>query len=103
SYRFRNHLILDVTYGVLLLGQRQPLHADIARWYEANGEDGAERDALLAHHWHEAGEGERALPCLERAGLAALRNNAAREAISVFSRAAGIAEAVWGKRLDIEK
>ena len=103
AYQFRNHLILDVTYGVLLFGQRQKLHGDIARWYEANGEDGGGRDALLAHHWHEAGQGERALPCLERAGLTNLRNNAAREAISVFSRAAAIADQVWGKRLDIEK
>jgi predicted ATPase len=46
-----------------------------------------EQLGLLAHHWERAGEGERAIEYLRRAGEQAAAQFANEEALSCFSRA----------------
>ena len=88
EYRFRHHLIQETTYGSLLKRRRHELHRRAAEAIEqAFGERIEERLGVLAHHWRLAGELERAFGYHARAGAAAWRVVAPREALEQYSAA----------------
>ena len=88
AYEFRHALLREAAYADLLPGEREALHAVLARELEADPElGGAAFAGELAHHWHGAGEPERALIASIRAGIEAERVYAHREALRHFQRA----------------
>ena len=61
EYTFKHMLIREVAYTTLPRAARRDRHAAVARFItNAAGERVAEVASLLAHHWREAGEDDRA-------------------------------------------
>ncbi|MFL5867194.1 MAG: AAA family ATPase [Thermoleophilaceae bacterium] len=88
EYRFRHHLIQETTYGSVLRRRRQELHLRAAEAIERAFADRIdERLGVLAYHWRHAGELERAFDYHARAGAAAWRIVAAKEAIEQYTAA----------------
>jgi class 3 adenylate cyclase len=102
SYAFRQTIIRDVIYNLMLFAQRRELHRRLARWYETRygspvGTDAAAANsdarslepyyALLAEHWQMAEEALPAIGYLERAAEQALRSGLYRETIDLLRRA----------------
>lgn len=87
-YVFKHIITQEVVYNLLLFAQRAQLHRAVAEWYEAtHGSSLAPYYPLLAHHWEQAGESERAIAYLEGSGTHALRTGAYREAVAFFDKA----------------
>ncbi len=87
-YVFKHIITQEVVYNLLLFAQREQLHRAVAVWYE-NAHQGnlAPFYPLLAHHWEQVGEVEKATAYLEKSGVQALRTGAYREAIGFFEKA----------------
>ena len=81
---FEHPLMREVVHGLIPPGQRRDLHGAVARAIEAAGSGDP---AVLGHHWFQAGQMQRALPPLSRAGYAALANGAFRAAIGLLRQA----------------
>jgi ABC-type transport system substrate-binding protein/transcriptional regulator with XRE-family HTH domain/tetratricopeptide (TPR) repeat protein len=88
-YRFAHVLFQHYLYAGLGEGERRALHARVAAHLEATAADRDEVIAALAHHYAEAGDAERAVPALLRAGDRARMLYAAAEAVVTYERAAG--------------
>jgi class 3 adenylate cyclase/tetratricopeptide (TPR) repeat protein len=87
-YAFWHQIIQEVAYGVLTESQRHQTHRALAQFYEGHALTAAgARPELLAHHWTQAGEAQRAAPYLELAGRNALHAGAFREAVGLLVRA----------------
>jgi class 3 adenylate cyclase/predicted ATPase len=87
-FAFKHVLLRDAVYNSLLRGRRQEIHADIAAVLEKHfGELAENRPEILAYHYGEAGNNERAIRCWCEAGRRALANSANVEAISHFRNA----------------
>ncbi len=92
SYLFKNQLTQEATYQSLLLRRRRELHRGVAQYYETQFPDRLdEHAALLAQHYAEAGDDERALAFSRRAAMVATRLHAHAEAMLHFDRALAIA------------
>jgi len=88
EYIFKHHLTQQAAYNGLLRRERRRLHRQVAEVLEElfpNRID--EQLGLLAHHWEQAGEGNRAIEYLRRAGEQAASQFAGAEAVDYFSRA----------------
>ena len=94
EYLFRHVLVQDAAYDTLLKQERRRLHVSVAETLEAlYPERLDELAAMLAWHYQEAEEAQRALPWLIRAGHYAQRRYANTEAFSFFERAEALAPA----------
>jgi class 3 adenylate cyclase/tetratricopeptide (TPR) repeat protein len=88
TYQFKHALIRDAAYGALLKSRRKELHRSVARTIEAKLPALKEaHPEVLARHWTEAGENERAIAEWSRAGKAAEARNAFREASESYRQA----------------
>lgn len=86
TYIFKHALIQDAAYGSLLTKTRHRFHKRIAEVLESELEDVANsQPELLAHHFTEAGETERAVRYWLKAGLQAQASSAVIEAIDHFT------------------
>jgi predicted ATPase len=87
SYMFKHALVRDTAYGTLLRGRRRELHARVAaiiveRFHElAQAQPG-----LVAHHYTEADDKERAAEYWYQAGQQANARFAIREAVAHFTK-----------------
>jgi class 3 adenylate cyclase/tetratricopeptide (TPR) repeat protein len=62
QYIFKHALTQEAAEATLLAEQRRDLHGRVARHLESTlGDGAAEQAALLAHHWYQAAEWDRAL------------------------------------------
>ncbi|TVR34567.1 MAG: helix-turn-helix transcriptional regulator, partial [Nitriliruptor sp.] len=90
-YRFRHALVREVVMGASLPGERAELHRAVARTLTEQPElsaSGPEQVAAeLAHHWHEAGDPERAFAAALEAAEHARRAPAFAEALAHYERA----------------
>lgn len=87
SYDFKHALTRDAAYELLLYDQRRRIHRNVAAWIESQVEEPHEPPyALLAYHWDQSGDHNKALTYLEKSGASALRKGANREAIVFHSR-----------------
>ncbi len=87
-FAFKHALLRDAVYNSLLRGRRQEIHADIAAMLEAHFRDLAEnRPEILAYHYGEAGNNQKAIRCWRLAGRRAIAKSANVEAISHFHNA----------------
>jgi class 3 adenylate cyclase/tetratricopeptide (TPR) repeat protein len=91
EYAFRHVLIRDVAYATLPRAIRRTLHAATARLIEGSVPDPADLAWVLALHWREAGDVERALDYLVTAGDRAVVALAVEEAFDRYSRAMDLA------------
>jgi len=111
EYLFRHWLLQDAAYGSLLKQERRELHGLVGEALEALYPDrGSELAEVLAIHFSEAGETEKAVDYLITAGKSAMDRNAIAEAFSAFDRGARLLPPVtdsedepWrGRRVEIE-
>ena len=87
-YAFKHFITQEVSYSLMLFSQRRELHRTVAEWYEKyQSDDLSAYYALLAHHWSNAEQPEKAIEYLEKAGEQALHNFANTEAVDFFERA----------------
>jgi tetratricopeptide (TPR) repeat protein len=88
EYIFKHQLTLEAAYDSLLMRKRRDLHRRVAQALEQLHPGRIEEQlGLLAHHWERAGDAERAISYLLRAGEQAAARFANAEAVSYFSRA----------------
>jgi tetratricopeptide (TPR) repeat protein len=89
EYLFRHWLVQDAAYGSLLKQERRELHRLVGEALEVlYPERGGELAGVLAIHFAEAGDTDKAVEYLMAAGRFALDRNAITEAYSAFDRAA---------------
>jgi len=88
EYIFKHHLTQVAAYNGLLRRERRRFHRQVAEaWERLSPERIEEQLGVLAHHWEQAGERERAVDYLRRAGEQAAGQFASAEAVDYFSRA----------------
>jgi len=92
EYAFKHILIRDTAYGTLPRARRRELHAATAALIEGATSGSSELAWLLAHHWREAGEPERAIGYLLAAAARARDALAVEETYDLFSRALDLAQ-----------
>jgi tetratricopeptide (TPR) repeat protein len=91
EYLFRHALVQDAAYGSLLKQERRGLHAQVGEALEALYPDRREElAAVLAMHFEQAGETDKAIDYLVAAGRYGIKRNAIREAHDAFERAAAL-------------
>lgn len=87
TYTFKHILILETAYNSLLKTKRRELHARTADILEKEGGDAVKREpALLAYHYSEAGQADKAIPYWTRASRQSLDAFANQEAITQARR-----------------
>jgi tetratricopeptide (TPR) repeat protein len=108
-YRFHHVLIQEAAYTSLLKADRRRLHREVGEAIEARDPDRLEEFApVLGIHFERAGETERAVKYLHRAGRAALRRFAVHEARDLLDRAAALlvdlpdGEATDRRRIEVD-
>lgn len=88
SYIFKHNITQEVSYSLLPFSLRQQLHRQLALWHEEKYKDDlTPYYALLAHHWSNAGNAQKAVEYYEKSGEKALRGGAYQEAIRAFKQA----------------
>ena len=111
EYLFRHWLVQDAAYGSLLKQERRELHRVVGESLEKLYPDrGGELAGVLAIHFSEAGDTDKAVDYLIAAGRFAMDRNAIAEAFAAFDKAAGLlppatddeAEATRRRRIEIE-
>lgn len=93
TYRFRHELVREVVTDELLPSRRTELHRRTAQVLEAQPQlaaGGREHvDGALAHHWHAAGDADRAFHASLRAAERSREAAAFAEALDHYERALG--------------
>ena len=85
EYQFKHALIQEAAYRTVLTPRRTELHRKAATWLEEHyAENEDEALGLLAHHWLAAGDEEKAIAYLARAGDKARQEYALDEAIEHY-------------------
>jgi predicted ATPase/class 3 adenylate cyclase len=92
EYSFKHILTRDTAYGTLPRARRRQLHAAAAAFIEGATSGSSELAWLLAYHWREAGEPERAVGYLLAAAARARDALATEETFDLFSRALDLAQ-----------
>ena len=91
EYLFRHWLIQEAAYGSILRQERRELHRVVGESIETIfPERRAELAGVLAMHFEQAGDADRAVGYLIVAGNYALERHALTEAFSTFDRAAAL-------------
>jgi tetratricopeptide (TPR) repeat protein len=86
-YTFKHALVQDAAYDSLLKARRTQSHGKIARVIEERlPQTEATEPELLAHHYTEAKQPEKAIPLWRKAGSLALRHMALTEAIAHLNK-----------------
>jgi class 3 adenylate cyclase/tetratricopeptide (TPR) repeat protein len=86
-YAFKHALVQDAAYDSLLRRRRQELHSKITKVIEERWPDAAATDPeLLAHHYTESKQPEKAIPLWRNAGNLALGRMALTEAIAHLNK-----------------
>jgi hypothetical protein len=87
EYVFRHILIRDVAYSTLTRGDRRDRHQAVATFFERMLPESDSLAAILAHHWKEAGQPERAVGYLLSAAERAELGWANAEAVALYEEA----------------
>jgi tetratricopeptide (TPR) repeat protein len=91
EYLFRHWLVQDAAYGSLLRQERRALHRLVGEALESLYPDRrGEQAGILAMHFEQAGDTERAIEYLVLDGRYGLQRAAIREAYAAFDRAAAL-------------
>lgn len=87
EFTFKHDLILDTAYTTLPRATRRELHAATASALESVTGNPADITLILAHHWREAGEADRACQCLLVAAERAVDAFAIEETRDLYAQA----------------
>jgi class 3 adenylate cyclase len=88
EFSFKHILIREVAYATLPRSDRRERHAEVARYIEGIvGEGFRNLSWVLAHHWREAGEEDRAFPYLVMAAELADLQLAFHHAVELYGSA----------------
>jgi class 3 adenylate cyclase/tetratricopeptide (TPR) repeat protein len=88
EYSFRHMLIREVAVGTVPRATRRRWHAAVAEQIEQAGRGSTETLAwILAHHWREAGDAQKAIPHLLSAAVVARRGWAKESAVDLYAQA----------------
>ena len=87
ALQFKHALVQEAAYQSQPRQLRQHTHRQVALALEAAQSRSSPSPALVAHHFTEAGEIERAVPCWHQAGQAAARHSGYREAAQHYRKA----------------
>jgi ABC-type oligopeptide transport system substrate-binding subunit/class 3 adenylate cyclase len=88
AYTFKQSIMQDVTYQSLPFAQRRRLHREVAQWYETTyATDLSLYYGLLAYHWSNTRDAEKAIHYLLLAGDEARGLYALQEAIDYYRQA----------------
>ena len=88
QYSFKHMLIQEVAYGTLPKALRRERHATVARFLEdTTGDPLGQAASLLAYHWRQAGDAEKAVRYLLAAAERAGRAWAKGEAVALLGEA----------------
>lgn len=91
EYLFRHALVQDAAYGSLLKQERRELHGKVGQALEAlYPERTGELAPVLAMHFEQAGDPQKAIDYYAAGGQHALKQNAIHEAFVAFDQAAGL-------------
>jgi tetratricopeptide (TPR) repeat protein len=94
-YTFKHALVQDAAYDSLLRRRRRELHGRIARAIEEHWpQTETTEPELLAHHYTEAIQPEKAIPLWQKAGSLALKRLALAEAIAHLNKGLELAAAL---------
>jgi predicted ATPase len=97
TYLFKHALVQDAAYGLLLREPRRHLHARIAETLESKFEEIAEnKPEVLARHWAEAGNIEKAAVLWGKAGQRSAHRSALVEAAEQLKRALNLIKSLPG-------
>jgi tetratricopeptide (TPR) repeat protein len=88
--------VQQVCYELLTRPQRQKLHFSAAEWYQAADASSGTQFRLIAHHWGRAKVVEKQVEFLAKAGEAAIRDGAFREAATGFTEILEVSRAQYG-------
>jgi len=92
-YHFKHALVRDAAYATLLKSRRHLLHTGIADAMTRDfSEIAAGEPDVVAHHYTEGGQYERAIEWWRRAGERAIRRSASEEALRLLGRALQLLE-----------
>jgi predicted ATPase len=91
EYSFKHIVTRDTAYGTLPRARRRELHAAAAAFIEGATSGSSELAWLLAYHWREAGEPERAVGYLLAAAARARDALATEETFDLYTRALELA------------
>lgn len=93
AYKFKHALTQDTVYESLLLKKRREIHRQIAEIFEREHVGDLEKNAsLLAFHFARAGDSEKAVSYLFRAGDWAKRVGAPAQAIATYKSALALTQ-----------
>jgi tetratricopeptide (TPR) repeat protein len=93
EYLFRHALVQDAAYGSLLKQERRDLHGRVAEALEDLYPDRKDELApVLAMHFEQAGETDKAIDYLIAGGRHAMDANAVQEAFAAYDRALALAD-----------
>ncbi len=88
AYSFRHGSIREVAYNTLARAERRERHAAVARFGEQRfGDRPGALAVVMAHHWQEAGDPDRAIEYVIAAAEQADQAWAKREAVSLYTAA----------------
>lgn len=88
THEFVHAITQQVAYELLIYAQRRQMHGAVARWFEQRFAGALEAHLpLLAHHWSQAGDAERAVHYLERSAAQALERFANAEVLRFVAQA----------------
>lgn len=100
AYMFKHALTHDVAYGTLLTERRRALHRIVAASVEELYHDRlAEHFEILAHHYVEGQDWDKALQYLAKAGGKAADAYANREALAFFAKALEVCDVLGDQAL----
>jgi len=102
EFSFKHELIRDVAYATLPHAARRERHAVVAGFLEEQAGSGADAAAILAHHWREAGDSERAVEYLLSAAELAGRGWAKGEAVALYTQALDLLPEDDERRREVE-
>jgi tetratricopeptide (TPR) repeat protein len=95
EYLFRHALVQDAAYGSLLKQERRELHGKVGEALEALYPDRTgELAPMLAMHFEQAGDAEKAIDYYAAGGQHALQQNAIQEAYGAFDQAATLIDRI---------
>jgi len=92
EYAFKHSLIRETAYATLPRSTRRQLHGAAAHFIEESVGSSSELAWLLAHHWREAGENERAMGYFVTAAERTRDALAVDETYDLYSRALELAQ-----------
>ena len=99
EYLFRHALVQDAAYGSLLKQERRDLHGRVGEALETlYPERTSELAPVLAMHFEQAGDSEKAIDYYVAGGQHALKQNAIQEAFGAFDQAAGLIDRTTAAR-----